>query len=110
MDEMVLDLGVYRHIQFVTEHGIHDVHKQLKKIADALDRWSAGSCQGIRVVRDDERKDHALAVRHFRTRPESGFAHREACVGDGPLGGAADPGAGEPGVGALASEKVDSKP
>ncbi len=46
VDEMVLDLGIYRNIQYVTQHTIHDVHKQLKKIADEVRRWSAPGSGG----------------------------------------------------------------
>jgi hypothetical protein len=77
VDEMVLDLGIYRNTTFIDQHTIHDVHKQLKRIADEVRRWSA-SGSGIKVVsRKDQREDHALAVRHFRARPESSLAPRE---------------------------------
>lgn len=82
VDEMVLDLGVYAKITYVEQHTIHDVHKELKKIATAVDRWGAGHGSGILVVtRDDKREDHALAVRRFRARPESSLAPREASEG-----------------------------
>jgi hypothetical protein len=46
VDEMVLDLGIYRNISYIEQHTIHDVHKQLKKIADSVDRWGAGVGRG----------------------------------------------------------------
>ncbi len=81
VDEMILDLSIYRNIEYITEHTIHDVHKQLKRIADAVDGWGAGLGHGsgiLVVTRDDKRKDRALARRHFRARPEASFAPREA--------------------------------
>jgi hypothetical protein len=78
VDEMVLDLGIYRNIQYVTHHTIHDVHKQLKKIADEVCRWSAPG-SGVKVVsRKDEREDYALTVRRFRASPDRSLAPREA--------------------------------
>src|SRR6266540_2210062 len=38
--------NIYRNIQYVTQHTIHDVHKQLKKIADEVRRWSAPGSGG----------------------------------------------------------------
>jgi len=81
VDEMILDLSIYRNIEYITEHTIHDVHKQLKRIADAVDGWGAGLGHGsgiLVVTRDDKQKDRALARRHFRARPEASFAPREA--------------------------------
>jgi hypothetical protein len=76
VDEMVLDLGIYRNITYIEQHTIHDVHKQLKKIAEELRRWSGS---GLKVVsRKDEREDYALAVRRFRARSDSSLAPREA--------------------------------
>jgi hypothetical protein len=81
VDEMVLDLGVYAKITYVEQHTIHDIHKQLKRIADEVRRWSA-SGSGIKIVsRKDQREDHALAIQHFRTRPGSSLAPREASEG-----------------------------
>jgi hypothetical protein len=81
VDEMILDLGIYENITYIERHTIHDVHKQLKRIADEVRRWSA-SGSGIRVVsRRDQRADHALAVRRFRARPGASFAPREASEG-----------------------------
>jgi hypothetical protein len=80
-DEMVLDLSIYRNISVIDQHTIHDVHKQLKKIADSVDRWGAGVGHGsglLVVTRDDKREDHARAVRRFRARSDASFAPRES--------------------------------
>ncbi len=84
VDEMILDLGIYRNIEYITEHTVNDVHKQLKRIADAADGWGAGLGHGsgiLVVTRDDKRKDRTLARRRFRARPEASFAPREASEG-----------------------------
>jgi hypothetical protein len=73
-EDMILDLGIYRNITYVEQHTIHDVHKELKKIATAVDRWGAGVGHGsgiLVVTRDDKRKDHDLAVRRFQARERS---------------------------------------
>jgi hypothetical protein len=78
VDEMVLDLGVYAKVTYVEEHTIHDVHKELKKIATTVDRWGAGVGHGsgiLVVTRDDKRKDHDLAVRRFQAHESSLVPH-----------------------------------
>ena len=83
-EDMPLGFGGYKNLEYIQRHTIHDVHKQLKKIADAVDRWGAGLGHGsgiLVVTRDDKRKDRALARRHFRARPQSSFAPREASEG-----------------------------
>jgi hypothetical protein len=75
---MVLDLGVYAKVTYVEEHTIHDVHKELKKIATTVDRWGAGVGHGsgiLVVTRDDKRKDHDLAVRRFQAHESSLVPH-----------------------------------
>ncbi len=56
-EEVVLDLGVYRNILYFTRHNIHDVHDQLKKIADTLQKWNS-SWGGLKVLspREERRK------------------------------------------------------
>jgi hypothetical protein len=81
VDEMVLDLGVYAKVTYVEEHTIHDVHKELKKIATAVDRWGAGIGHGsgiLVVTRDDQRRDHDLALRRFQAEESSSASHEAA--------------------------------
>jgi hypothetical protein len=81
VDEMVLDLGVYAKVTYVEQRTVHDLHRQVKRIADELRRWAA-SGSGLKVVsRKDQRADRAAAYRHFRTRPGNSLAPREASEG-----------------------------
>ncbi len=84
VEDSSLDLGIYWNLQYIERHTIHDVHEQVKRIAEAVRSWGAGvgSGSGILVVSpEDKRKARALARRRFRARPESSFAPREASMG-----------------------------
>lgn len=39
-ERVPLDLGVYRNLEYVTTHTIHDVHARLKEIRDVIKKWS----------------------------------------------------------------------
>lgn len=78
VEDMTLDLGIYRNIQYVHRNTIHDVHGQLEKIAKEVRRWSAQGSGLLVVSRNDQREDHARAVRRFRTRPDASFAPPES--------------------------------
>jgi hypothetical protein len=81
VDEMVLDLGVYAKVTYVEQRTVHDVHKEVKRIADELRRWTAPG-SGLKVVsRKDQQAARAAAYRHFRARPGSSLAPREASEG-----------------------------
>jgi hypothetical protein len=54
-EETVLDFGVYRPLIWVNKHGLHDVHKQLEKIAKELTKWSATG-RGVLVTTNDEQR------------------------------------------------------
>jgi hypothetical protein len=82
-DESVLDLGVYRNIEYIHRRTIHDLFDPLKRIADSLGRWGTGVGSGILVTsRKEQRKERALARRRFRDRPQGSFA--PAGAGEGP--------------------------
>lgn len=57
-ETILLDLGVYRNIQYITTHDVHDVHAQVKKIAETLGKWTS-TWGGVKVwSRDDERQQY----------------------------------------------------
>lgn len=78
VEDITLDLGIYRNIQYVHRNTIHDVHGQLEKIAKDVRRWTASGSGLLVVSREDQREDHARAVRRFRARPDASFAPRES--------------------------------
>jgi len=60
-DRAVLDLDIYYDSGGITQHGLHDVHKQLKRIADNLKNWT--DPDGLKVLtRDDLRTRRAERV------------------------------------------------
>lgn len=77
-EDMTLDLGIYRNIQYVRRNTIHDVHGQLEKIAKEVRRWTASGSGLLVVSGEDQREDHARAIRRFQTRPDASFAPRES--------------------------------
>jgi hypothetical protein len=54
-DKTVLDLDAYIGTGGVTRHGLHDIHKQLEKIARDLHQWSAGT-SGVKVMTREDLK------------------------------------------------------
>jgi hypothetical protein len=52
-EELVLDLGIYRNVQYVRRNTIHDVHGQLEKIAREVRRWTASGSGLLVVSRED---------------------------------------------------------
>ena len=63
----VLDLDMYYGSGGITRHGVHDVHKQLEKIANSLKRWT--DYEGLKVLsradlkRRRKERDAELAAR-----------------------------------------------
>ena len=53
-DEMDLDLGVYRNMQFVNRQGLHDIHKQIESIAKSLDSFKADWGNGLLVLSPED--------------------------------------------------------
>jgi hypothetical protein len=63
-DTMLLDLGIYRNIQYVDRRTIHDLYGQIKKIADAVGHWGAGAgTTGVVVVPRKEWRKQLLKQR-----------------------------------------------
>jgi hypothetical protein len=62
-DTITLDLAMYVDTGTVTRHGLHEVHKELKVIADTLKRW--GDSDGLKVLTraDIERRNEARMER-----------------------------------------------
>jgi hypothetical protein len=74
-EDMPMGFGGFKNLEDIRRHTIHDLHDQLKKIADAVRRWSPATGSGVLVVsRKEQREDHARAVRRFRARPDASFA------------------------------------
>lgn len=58
-DEIALDLGMYRNIEYIDRKTIHDVHGQLKQIVETLHRWNADVGGLLVKTPDDERTEAA---------------------------------------------------
>jgi hypothetical protein len=56
-EEMPLGFAAYKNLEYIQRHTIHDVHKQLEKIADAVRRWSASGSGILVVPKEEERKE-----------------------------------------------------
>ena len=57
----VLDLQMYVGTGGITRHGLHDIHKQLKTMADTLKRWS--DFEGLKVLTRSDIKRRNAALR-----------------------------------------------
>jgi len=83
-EDSVLDLGVYKNIQYIDRRTIHDVHKQLERIADAVKRWSSIGSGIVVVHREEEREERNRRMNRVRprapgeneTRPQAGARAR----------------------------------
>ena len=53
-DRAVLDLDIYYDSGGITQHGLHDIHKQLKRITNNLKNWT--DPEGLRVLTRDDLK------------------------------------------------------
>lgn len=47
-EPIILDLSMYLGTGGVTRHGLHDIHKQLKVIADSMKKWT--DSDGLKVL------------------------------------------------------------
>lgn len=57
-DTILLDLGVYRNIQYVKRYNVHDIHAEVKQINATIKKWSS-SFGGLKVLSPtDEDKEH----------------------------------------------------
>ena len=56
-EPQVLDLQMYLGTGGITRYGLHDIHAQLKKIAQTLERWSDKN--GVKIVTAEDRKRRA---------------------------------------------------
>jgi hypothetical protein len=70
---MILDVGVFRLVMNVTQHDLHDVHKQLELVAKELHKWSAqgGGLLAVSPADVNDRNEEWLATRgedHARLR------------------------------------------
>lgn len=54
-EQMVLDLMMYYGTGGITRHGLHDLHKQLKEIADNMKRWT--DFAGLKVLTYKDMKE-----------------------------------------------------
>ncbi len=52
-ETLTLDLGVYRNLEYVTTHTVHDVHARLKEIRDVIKRWTTTG-GGLLVLSPDD--------------------------------------------------------
>lgn len=81
-EEMTLDLGVYWRLQRVEQADLHDIHKELKKLTEAVTGWTASGGEVLAVSPADveERNEPWRARRDERQlgRPDEG----EAPAGD----------------------------
>jgi hypothetical protein len=68
-DTIVLDLAAYLGTGGVTVHGLHDIHKQLERIAKSAERWS--DHDGLKILtRSDRREREAEWSEILRKREE----------------------------------------
>jgi len=73
-DEIRLDLAPYRFLRRVDRRGLHDIHKQLERIATELRRWSAPG-SGLKVKSPED-------IRREQEEWERDLAERAAGAGD----------------------------
>jgi hypothetical protein len=74
-----LDLTMYLGTGGVTRHGLHDIHKQLKVIADTLKKWTDYS--GLKVMtRADIKERNAEWEAEYRERQAAADAEEEAAA------------------------------
>lgn len=58
-----LDLDQYMNMQFVTKHGLDDIHKQLEKIRTVMEKWGWGGGHGLIAMTPEEgRKENDRIV------------------------------------------------
>jgi hypothetical protein len=64
-DETTLDLGIYINLTRVDRHGLHDIHKQIEKIAKEVPKWTSPFGRGLltRSTEDIERFQNELEKR-----------------------------------------------
>lgn len=49
-----LDLDQYMHINTVTRHGLHDIHKEVEKIRKVFEKWTSGIGSGVLALSLEE--------------------------------------------------------
>jgi hypothetical protein len=49
-----LDLDQYMHINTVTRHGLHDIHKELEKMRKVFEKWTSGIGSGVLALSLEE--------------------------------------------------------
>lgn len=92
-DTILLDLGVYRNMQYIKRHSVHDIHAELRQINATLKKWtSAYGALKVRSLQDEEKEhDEWNAAREERRR-----RHDDAVAGQSgtaKANGAPDPAA-----------------
>jgi hypothetical protein len=74
-DEITLDLAMYVGTGTITQHGLHEIHRELKAMADAMKRWT--EFEGLKVTTRADRRERdaemlARRVERFAARRADG--------------------------------------
>lgn len=79
-----LDLDQYMNMQFVTNHGLDDIYKELERLRRAMEKWTWSGGRGLVAMTPEEgRKEHERirAAVDERRRPEKA---KEGATGTSP--------------------------
>lgn len=75
-----LDLDQYMNMQFVTKHGLHDIHEQLEKIRKLFEKWGRSGGRGLIAMSPEEARAESerqlKAMKEREHRQESGRVSR----------------------------------
>jgi hypothetical protein len=83
-DEVLnLDLDQYMHINTVTRHDLHDIHKQLEQLRKVLEKWTSGTGSGLLALSleesraENERRYAAMKERQKQREDQAGDSDGE---------------------------------
>jgi hypothetical protein len=64
-DEIILDLGIYRNIQYIDRKDIHDIHGEIKNIAGTIKKWTS-TWGGIKIKTPEDEQSQLDEWRRLR--------------------------------------------
>jgi hypothetical protein len=83
-EDIILDLNTYVGTNGINQAGVHEIHKQLEKIAKSVERWT--DFQGLKIVTSDDQERRAEQDRERHAEIAARKQASGAIAGDGQTG------------------------